>query len=120
MTSPRLQHILIGAIEERRQSPRYKARAGVRLDLRRTCSNSEPNLATSLLNISAEGIGARLTVSVLPGDELQVTICRANGSSIVRLLGEVRWCRPMGGGLFAAGLLLSRRLTFAELAKLVG
>jgi hypothetical protein len=71
------------------------------------------------LNISAEGVGIRLTVSVLPSDELQVTIFRADGSSIVRALGVVRWCRPMGGGLFAAGLLFPRRLTLTELAEFV-
>jgi hypothetical protein len=71
------------------------------------------------LNISAEGVGIRLTVSVLPGDELQVTIYRTNGSSIVRALGVVRWCKPMGGGLFAAGLQFARRLALTELAEVV-
>jgi len=58
-------------------------------------------------------------VSVLPGDELQVTICRPNGSLVLSALGEVRWCRPMGGGLFMAGLRLTRHLTPSQLAELV-
>jgi hypothetical protein len=104
---------------ERRQSVRRPVRGGVQLDVRRVCSDSEPNLATALLDVSAEGVGIRLTVSVVVGDELQVTICRTDGSSIVRSLGEVRWCRPIGGGLFAAGVRLVRRIALTELSELV-
>ena len=118
MQTPTNLGYVVVCTPERRKSTRRPVRGGVALDVRRVCSEYEPNLAQKLLNVSAEGIGIRLTVPVLPGDELQVNVCRADGSSLVKGLGEVRWCRPIGGGLFAAGLRLVRRLTLTELAEL--
>lgn len=69
--------------------------------------------------MSADGASVRLTAPVLPGDKLAIGLGRADGRVVTRLEAVVRWCRPLGGGLFAVGLEFDRPLTLTELAHLV-
>jgi hypothetical protein len=77
------------------------------------------NVGAGVTDISAEGMGVRLTESMVTGDELQVSINTVDGRPVLAIRGKVRWCRPIRSGLFAVGLRFPRPLTLTELAELV-
>lgn len=100
-----------------RPGSRRPPRAGVRADVRRP--GLDEDLAVGLVDVSADGGCVRVTAPFLPGDELEVALVRADGRVVARVPAEVRWCRPIGGGLFAAGLAFRRPLGLTELAEVV-
>jgi PilZ domain len=64
------------------------------------------------------GACVRLTAPVEVGAELDIEFRRSGAKKSIKLLADVRWCRPEGGGLYLVGIRLQRRLTAAELANL--
>lgn len=105
--------------EIHRISERRPVRRSIRVDVRRVSAVPGPNLATGIADASAEGAGIRLVVEVVPGEELDMSLLRADSSHLADLRGRVGWCRPIGGGRFAVGLQFSRALKGSELAELV-
>ena len=98
---------------------RRPARKGATADVRRAGPDLGPDLGSGLADLSSGGACVRLTAPVLSGDALAVALSRADGRLVARLTAEVRWCRPLGGGLFAVGLEFERPLSPTELAHLV-
>jgi hypothetical protein len=77
------------------------------------------DLAAGLTDVAADGAGVRLTTHVSIGEELAVAPVRPDGRVAARLTGTVRWWRPVGGGLYTAGLRFDRGLGSTELGGLV-
>jgi hypothetical protein len=102
-----------------REAARRPVRAGVRADVRRPGAEADADLGAALADVSADGASVRLTGPALIGDELDIAPVRADGRIAARVRAEVRWCRPIGGGLFAAGVGFRRRITLTELAEVV-
>jgi PilZ domain len=97
---------------------RRPVRAGARTSVHRP--NAEvAELGAGLLDVSPDGAGVRLTAPVGMGEELEVGLVRPDGRIVARLRAVVRWCRPIGGGLYAVGFRFDRALTLTELADLV-
>lgn len=71
------------------------------------------------MNLGADGAGVRLSAPAVLGESLDIQITLADGTTTGMIQAEVRWCRPLGGGLFTAGIEFTRRLTLNELAGLV-
>lgn len=105
--------------ENHRTIERRPVRRSIRADVRRVSDAPGPNLATGIADASAEGAGVRLAVEVTPGEELELSLLRADSSHLADVRGRVGWCRPIGGGKFAVGLRFSRSLKGSELAELV-
>ena len=95
-----------------------RARPGIRVSMYRADVKGGPNLGAGLENLGAEGACVRLTAQVFVDDVLDIEFFLANEKSI-KVRSKVRWCRPIGGALFAAGVEFDRRLTLSELANLV-
>jgi hypothetical protein len=53
------------------------------------------------------------------GDDAEVILVRSWNGRPVKLMGEIRWCRPDGAGAFLAGVRLRRRLSRKDLLDLV-
>ena len=77
------------------------------------------DLGAALADVSADEAGVRLTDAVVVGEELAAALVLPGGRVAARATGRVRWCRPLGAGLFAAGLEFHRPLARAEMADLV-
>jgi hypothetical protein len=98
---------------------RWVARAGARAEVRRVGSAKNPDLGAGLLDVSEEGACVRLTAPLETGEAVLIGLRPKGGRRALRLHAEVRWCRPVGGGLYLSGLRLSRSLEPAEIAHLV-
>jgi hypothetical protein len=98
---------------------RWVARAGARAEVRRVGSARNPDLGAGLVDVSEDGACVRLTAPMESGEEVLVGLRPKGGRRGLRLRAEIRWCRPVGGGLYLAGLRLSRQLAEAEIAHLV-
>jgi hypothetical protein len=102
-----------------RPADRRPARRGAKADVRRVGSAVGDDLAAGLTEVAPDGAVVRLTVAVSVGEELAICLVRPDGRLTARLTATVRWCRPIGGGLYAAGLRFDRGLRSTELAGLV-
>jgi hypothetical protein len=94
-------------------------RPGVWVDVRRLDAERGDDLGRGLTTIGPDGAGVRLSAAVAAGDELAVVLVRPDGRPVAPVRAVAQWCRPLGGGLFTAGLGFDRRLGLAELAGLV-
>lgn len=77
-----------------------------------------PNLTVAVTDVNGARISVRLAAVVVADEELQVSLLHGDWP-VASTRARARWCRPVGGGLHAAGLLFSRPLTLAEFAELV-
>jgi hypothetical protein len=105
--------------QERRRSERRQARAGLRLIVRRVAAKIGENLGARLNDVSVDGAGVRLMAPVSVGERIELTVLRATDRETARVKATARWCKPIGGGLFAAGVAFERPLTETEYAHLV-
>jgi hypothetical protein len=102
-----------------RTGDRRPARVNSRADVRRVGSAVGDDLGAGLTDVSADGAGVRLTDAVVVGEELAVALVLPGGRVAARATGRVQWCRPIGNGMFAAGLGFDRPLGLTELASLI-
>jgi hypothetical protein len=98
---------------------RRSVRAGTRIDVLRMGTDATTDPGAGLVNLGADGAGVRLSAPAVLGESLDIQITLADGTTTGMIQAEVRWCRPLGGGLFTAGIEFTRRLTLNELAGLV-
>jgi hypothetical protein len=98
-----------------RPGRRRPARPGAGVGVRRRGPGPALELAEGLVDVSSDGVGVRLDVSMIPGEAVEITLQRPGATRPLVLPGEVRWCRPAAGGRYLAGLRLSRPLTPSEL-----
>jgi hypothetical protein len=77
------------------------------------------NLGLALTSLAADGAGVRLSAAVVAGEEVVVVAIRPDGRPLAPIRAVSQWCRPLGGGQFAAGLGFTRRLGLTELADLI-
>jgi hypothetical protein len=96
---------------------RYQAKVGARAEVRRLADMSV-DLGAGLANLSEEGACVRVTVPMATGEKVELRLRRAGARRRLKVEAEIRWCRPLGGGLYIAGVRLARHLTPAEVADL--
>lgn len=89
------------------------------MEVRRIGVETGDDLGAAITDVSDSGAGFRLAHAVLPGEELEITIIRVTTRKTIQMSAVARWCRPLGGGRFAAGVEFRQRLTASELAALV-
>jgi hypothetical protein len=93
--------------------------SGTRAEVRRLSAEEGFDFCAGLADLSADGARVRLTAPVMTGERLVVGLVHVGGREVAHVPGQVRWSRPLGGGLFAAGLEFDRPLTRVEMANLV-
>jgi hypothetical protein len=98
---------------------RRSVRAGTKVDVRRVGSDATIDPGAALVNLGADGAGVRLSAPAVLREPLDIQITLADGTTTGMIRAEVRWCRPLGGGLFTAEIEFSRRLTLNQLAGLI-
>jgi hypothetical protein len=101
------------------RGPRRKPRPGCRADIRRGADRDGADLGAGLTDVGADGASVRLTAQAAPGELVEVVLVAADGRRAVTRAAEVRWCRPLGGGLFVAGRAFDRPFGLTDLADLV-
>jgi Tfp pilus assembly protein PilZ len=79
-----------------------------------------PNIAVGLANVSDDGLGVRINAPIPVGLEVSVELFLPGVHKPIKLVGEVRWCSPVGDSTHQAGLRLRRRLTYSELTGMGG
>jgi hypothetical protein len=103
---------------ERRLSRRLTVTRRVQLVFRKGTLGLGPNLGISLADVGEDGLGVRLSEPVKTGEDASMELIRPGVSKPLRLVADVRWCRPAGDGTFVAGLRLRRRLPYQVLTEL--
>lgn len=106
---------LIRTAKDSRRLPR----PGVEAVIRPARSGPGTSLAVGLSAVGPGAAGVRLSAPAAVGDAFDVVLVRADGRPLPLVRGLVQWCRPLGGGMYAAGLEFDRQLGPAELADLV-
>jgi hypothetical protein len=107
-----------GKHHERRLSRRLLVTRRVQLVFRKGTLGLGPNIGVSLADVGEDGLGVRLTAPVAKGEEASLELARPGVSKPLRLVAEVRWCRPAEDGTFLAGLRLRKRLPYLVLTDL--
>ena len=97
---------------------RRPVRPGVGVEVHRAGQRGGPDLADGLVDLSADGLGVRLEVQMVPGEAVDVILWPPGAASGIRRPGQVRWCRPSAGGRYLAGVRLAPPLTPAEVDAL--
>ena len=101
-----------------RPGRRRQARPGVTIQLLRQTTGPTTDLADALVDVSAHGLGVRLTVEVAEGDQVEATLRTPGSARPLVVTGEVRWCNPVADDRYLAGIYLDRLLTVIELDSL--
>lgn len=104
---------------DRRRYNRRLARANARVNVRRVAAGVGTGMIAKLMDVSENGACVQLSAPADIGEVLDLTMIQPNGRNTYRVLASVKWCRPVGGGLFAVGVSFQRQLTLTELARLV-
>jgi hypothetical protein len=104
---------------EPRAERRRSARPGAAVEVRRAGDRGAPDLAAGLVDLARDGLGARVEAPIPPGEPVEVVVRAPGAARAVPRAGEVRWCRPLGGGLYLVGIRLARPLATADVDALV-
>lgn len=104
--------------KDRRLARRLLVTRRVQLVYRKGTLGLGPNLGISLADVGEDGLGVRLSAQVKPGEEASLELIRPGVSKPLRLVADVRWCRPADDGTYLAGLRLRRRLPYLMLTDL--
>jgi hypothetical protein len=107
-----------GKRSERRLSRRLIVTRRVQIVFRKGTLGLGPNIGVALADVGEDGLGIRLTTPVAKGDDASLELLRPGVSKPLRLVADVRWCRPIEDGTFLAGLRLRRRLPYLVLTDL--
>jgi hypothetical protein len=102
------------AVAPAQSGRRRPARSGAGVEVRRAGQARGPNLADGLVDLSADGLGVRLEVQMVPGEGVEVVLQPPGAARPIAKAGQVRWCRPAAGGYYLAGISLARPLTALE------
>jgi hypothetical protein len=107
-----------GKRHERRLARRLLVTRRVQLIFRKGTLGLGPNIGVALADVGEDGLGVRLTTPIAKGEDASLELTRPGVSKPLRLVAEVRWCRPAEDGTFLAGLRLRRRLPYLVLTDL--
>lgn len=102
----------------RRMFPRRPVTRRVTVGFRTGVLGLGQNLGIDLVDATLDGLAVRLRASVAVGAEVSVEVMRPGVGKPMKLLAEVRWCRPVLDGTFLSGVRLRRRLTYLDLTDL--
>lgn len=103
---------------DHRFGPRKPVTRPVDLAVRSGASGLGPDLCASLVDITRDGLGIRLKEPVPVGTQVTIDLSVPGMGKSLRVLAEVRWCRPQEDGTFLAGVRLQRRLSVPTLTNL--
>lgn len=97
---------------------RKPATRTVTLAVRNGESGLGADLGAGLVDITQDGLGIRLKELVPVGQVVTIDLLVSGIGKPLRILAEVRWCRPCVDGTFRAGVCLRRRLSFPTVTGL--
>jgi hypothetical protein len=103
---------------DHRFSPRKSVTRKVELAVRSGVSGLGPDISAGLVDITQDGLGIGLKEPVPVGMEVTIDLSLPGVAKTLRVLAEVRWCRPQVDGTFRAGVRLTRRLSSPTLTNL--
>ena len=110
--------IVAGPQLDRRLGRRRTIKKQIRVALRRGPTALGPNLAIALIDVSRDGLGVHLAVSLDFGDEVRIELASPEVGKPLELVGAVRWCMAVGDGTFRAGVHLRGQLADSDLTSL--
>src|SRR5438046_2726790 len=88
-------------VADRRAERRRPAHPGARVSVRRAADGGDgPELAEKLVDVSAGGVGALVSVPLTAGDPVRVALRRCGAARTVERTGRARWCAAVGGGRY--------------------
>jgi PilZ domain-containing protein len=103
----------------RRLSRRLPAQRGIKAVCRRGSLDLGKDLALSVLDLSEDGICLLLQETLRAGEEVCLTLTSTAYTRPLKRLGSVAWLVPAADGAFCAGVRLHKRLSYADLSRLV-
>jgi hypothetical protein len=103
---------------DHRFGPRKAVTRKVDLAVRSGVSGLGPDLGAGLVDMTQDGLGILLKEPVPVGTDVTIDLSLPGMDKPLRVLAEVRWCRPRGDGTFRAGVRLQRRLSNPTLTNL--
>jgi PilZ domain len=103
---------------ERRRFKRWPAHPKARVGVRRGHPGAGPDLGARLVNVSEDGVGVWVEALLIPGEAVEITLRRPRAARLLVIAGTTAWCRPAAGGLYQAGVRLTRSLTADEVVAL--
>ena len=86
--------------------------------LRKGTTGLGPNLATELLDVTADGVGVRTLTALARHEDVEVEITPPGSGKVIKLRGAIGECRTIGDGTFLAEVRLRHRLSYPQLAEL--
>jgi hypothetical protein len=102
---------------DHRFGPRWPVTRKVNLAVRSGMSGLGPDLAAGLVDMTQDGLGILLKEPIPAGMEVTIDLSLPGMEKPLRVLAEIRWCRPQGD-TFRAGVRLLRRLSVPTLNNL--
>jgi hypothetical protein len=107
------------SVRNKRLSRRLSPRGGLKANCRRGTMDLGKDIALSVLDISEEGVRLMLSEVVKGREEVCLTLSSAICTRPVKRLGTVAWSVAAADGTVCAGVRLDKRLSYAEVSRLV-
>lgn len=104
---------------EHRKGTRRTVHRDVHAHIRRAADETGHNLCIGVIDISVDGLGVRVNVSMGVGEEFEAIVYKVGVRPNLTRRAKVQSCRPIGGGLFSVGLMFTEPLKLTDVAKLV-
>jgi hypothetical protein len=102
---------------DRRRCRRRLCRRKTLVTCLRGTSGLGRSVGVGLHDFSEEGVRLIVSVSLAPGEDVEVGLSPVYQSKAISVTGVVVWSAPAGGGSWA-GIRLDRRLSYAQLTVL--
>lgn len=106
---------------ERRIVRRRPLKKGVTIEARTGALGLGPNIAVEARTLSDDGLCLHVTRELDKNTELEIRLTGIGRSKPMRLMADVRWCRPADeeGETFSVGIRFRKRIAYNELANYV-
>jgi hypothetical protein len=118
MTDPEPKNPSVSARADRRRRQRFPAAPGARVGCRRGCIGTGPDLALSVLDVSASGIRLLVNAPLSPGEAVEVNLGWSAGGRVPRHPARVAWSAPAARGAWCVGVRFREPLSCFDLMGL--
>jgi hypothetical protein len=108
------------ATADRRIVRRRPLKKGVELIIRKGTTGLGPNLAAGGVELSHDGIQVKVKSELQKGDEVEIGLIGIGRGKAMKIVADVRWCRPNDeGDAFLVGIRFRKRLSHADIGLYV-
>jgi hypothetical protein len=103
----------------RRLNRRLSAQRRIKAECRRGSMDLGKNIAVAVLDVSEDGIRLVVREPLKDKEEVLLTLTTTADLRSLKRLGSVAWAVATADGTFCVGVRLHKRLSYADLSRLV-